>query len=66
MASSPTRGRLRDEAFRRWARIPWMTRPPHTLFDLWFDTHPSIRFRAAFAEAYDPWAPGMRPKYFTR
>jgi Zn-dependent protease with chaperone function len=40
--------------------------PPHTLFDLWFDTHPSIRFRAAFAEAYDPWAPGMRPKYFAR
>jgi STE24 endopeptidase len=39
---------------------------PHRLFDFWFATHPSIRFRAAFAEAYDPWAPGMRPRYFAR
>jgi Zn-dependent protease with chaperone function len=39
---------------------------PHPLFDFWFDTHPSIRSRAAFAEAYDPWATGMRPKYFAK
>jgi Zn-dependent protease with chaperone function len=39
---------------------------PHPLFDLWFDTHPSICFRAAFAEAYDPWAPGMHPKYLAK
>jgi STE24 endopeptidase len=39
---------------------------PHPLFDLWFDTHPSIRFRAAFAEAYDPWAPGVQRKYFAK
>jgi Zn-dependent protease with chaperone function len=39
---------------------------PHPLFDSWFDTHPSIRFRAAYAEAYDPWAPGMRPKYIAK
>jgi Zn-dependent protease with chaperone function len=39
---------------------------PHPLFELWFDTHPPIRFRAAFAEAYDPWEPGLRPKYFAK
>ena len=39
---------------------------PHPLFELWFDTHPSTRFRAAFAEAYDPWAVGGEPKYFAK
>jgi len=39
---------------------------PHPLFEWWFDTHPSIRFRAAFAEAYDPWTPGLRAKYFAK
>ncbi len=39
---------------------------PHPLFEFWFDTHPPIRFRAAFAEAYDPWAPGAQPKYFAK
>ena len=31
---------------------------PHPLFEWWFDTHPTTRFRAAFARAYDPWASG--------
>lgn len=39
---------------------------PHPLFEWWYDTHPPIRFRAAFARAYDPWAPGEHPKYFTK
>jgi STE24 endopeptidase len=39
---------------------------PHPLFEWWFDTHPTTRFRAAFAEAYDPWAPGEAPKYFVK
>lgn len=39
---------------------------PHPLFEWWFDTHPTTRFRAAFAEAYDPWAEGERPKYFAK
>jgi Zn-dependent protease with chaperone function len=39
---------------------------PHPLFEWWFDTHPTIRFRAAFAEAYDPWTPRMQPKYFAK
>jgi STE24 endopeptidase len=39
---------------------------PHPLFEWWFDTHPTTRFRAAFAEAYDPWAAGEHPKYFVK
>jgi Zn-dependent protease with chaperone function len=39
---------------------------PHPWFEFWFDTHPPIWFRAAFAEAYDPWAAGERPKYFAK
>jgi Zn-dependent protease with chaperone function len=39
---------------------------PHPWFEFWFDTHPPIRFRAAFAEAYDPWAAGEHPKYFAK
>ncbi len=39
---------------------------PHPLFEWWFDTHPTMRFRAAFAEAYDPWAKGEHAKYFAR
>jgi Zn-dependent protease with chaperone function len=36
----------------------------HPAFEWWFDTHPTTRFRAAFAQAYDPWAARQHPKYF--
>jgi Zn-dependent protease with chaperone function len=39
---------------------------PHPVYEWWFDTHPTTRFRAAFAEAYDPWAAGEAPKYFAK
>jgi Zn-dependent protease with chaperone function len=39
---------------------------PHPVFEWWFGTHPAIRFRAAFAEAYDPWGVDGRGKYFAR
>jgi Zn-dependent protease with chaperone function len=39
---------------------------PHPLYEWWFGTHPTIRFRAAFARAYDPWAAGEHPKYFAK
>jgi Zn-dependent protease with chaperone function len=39
---------------------------PHPLYDWWFDTHPTTELRAAFAEAYDPWAAGEHPKYFRK
>jgi Zn-dependent protease with chaperone function len=34
--------------------------------EFWLGSHPSLGRRAAFAHAYDPWAPGMQPKYFAK
>lgn len=39
---------------------------PGPLYEFWTYTHPSIGRRAAFARAYNPWAPGMEPKYFKK
>jgi Zn-dependent protease with chaperone function len=39
---------------------------PHPFLTRWTGSHPPIRFRAAFAKAYDPWAPGNEPKYFKK
>lgn len=39
---------------------------PHPVYEWWFGTHPTTRFRAAFAEAYDPWAGGEEPKYLAK
>ncbi|HEY4359142.1 MAG TPA: M48 family metalloprotease [Acidobacteriaceae bacterium] len=44
-----------------------LDRPNPNLFvEFWLDSHPAIGRRAAFAHAYDPWAPGMEPKYFSK
>jgi STE24 endopeptidase len=37
---------------------------PGRLVELWLNDHPTIGRRAAFAKAYDPWQPSLRPKYF--
>ena len=37
---------------------------PSQFIEFWTYSHPSIGRRAAFAAHYDPWAPGMQPKYF--
>jgi Zn-dependent protease with chaperone function len=39
---------------------------PSQWFEFWTYSHPSIGRRAAFGKAYDPWAPGMEPKYFKK
>lgn len=39
---------------------------PSSLVVFWTYSHPPIAERAAFARAYDPWAPGLQPKYFHR
>jgi STE24 endopeptidase len=39
---------------------------PHPLFEWWFGTHPTTRFRAAFTKEYDPWAAGQHPKYLSK
>jgi Zn-dependent protease with chaperone function len=39
---------------------------PHSFYQFWTGSHPPIWFRAAFAKAYNPWAPGNEPKYFKK
>lgn len=39
---------------------------PSPFVEFWTFGHPSISSRAAFAAAYDPWAPGQQPKYFNK
>lgn len=39
---------------------------PSALLEFWSYSHPSLSRRAAFAQAYDPWAPGNEPRYFKR
>jgi STE24 endopeptidase len=39
---------------------------PSHFDEFWLDNHPSVGRRAAFAHVYDPWAPGMQPKYFKK
>ena len=39
---------------------------PNPLVVFWSYSHPPIAERAAFAQAYNPWTPGMQPKYFRR
>jgi STE24 endopeptidase len=37
---------------------------PNPFVVFWTYNHPSIAAREAFAESYDPWKPGGRPRYF--
>ena len=39
---------------------------PNRFVEFWTFSHPSISSRAAFAAAYNPWAPGQHPRYFPR
>ena len=39
---------------------------PSPLYEFWTYSHPSIGRRAAFGKAYNPWIPGMEPKYFKK
>ena len=39
---------------------------PSPLYEFWTYSHPGIGRRAAFGTAYNPWAPGMDPKYFKK
>jgi Zn-dependent protease with chaperone function len=54
------------QAFQTLGEVSLDDPTPHPLFELWFGTHPPIRFRAAFAQAYDPWALNQHPKYFAK
>jgi STE24 endopeptidase len=37
---------------------------PSPFVEFWMYSHPAVGRRAAFAKDYDPWEPGMQPKYF--
>ncbi len=39
---------------------------PSPFYEFWTYSHPAIGRRAAFAHAYNPWAPGSEPKYFAK
>jgi len=39
---------------------------PNRFYEFWAFSHPSIGRRAAFGKAYNPWTPGMEPKYFKK
>jgi STE24 endopeptidase len=39
---------------------------PSPWVEFWLYNHPAIGRRAAFARVYDPWTPGMEPKYFKK
>ena len=39
---------------------------PNKFVEFWTYNHPSISHRAAFSAAYNPWAPGSKPKYFNK
>jgi len=54
------------QAFQILGKLSLDDPTPHTLYEVWFATHPPIRIRAAFAEAYDPWAADQNPKYFAK
>jgi Zn-dependent protease with chaperone function len=39
---------------------------PSPFIEFWTYDHPSIQTRATFAAQYDPWAPGQKPRFFTK
>jgi len=39
---------------------------PHPFTAFWLGSHPPTWFRAAFAQAYNPWLPGNQPKYLKK
>lgn len=42
----------------------WLDDPsPNRFVEFWTYSHPSTEQRAAFAEHYDPWLPGHKPRY---
>jgi Zn-dependent protease with chaperone function len=53
-------------AFDVLGKISYADPNPSPLYEFWSYSHPAIGRRAAFGKAYDPWAPGMEPKYFKK
>ena len=52
------------DGFQRLGEASLDDPTPHSFVDFWTSSHPSTADRAAFAAAYNPWAPGQHPRYF--
>ena len=55
-----------QQAFQLLGETSLVDPNPNRFVEFWTFDHPSIRDRAAFAAAYNPWLPGQHPKYFKR
>jgi STE24 endopeptidase len=53
-----------QQGFQRLGETSLDDPTPHPFVEFWTYSHPSIAERAAFAQAYNPWAPGQHPKFF--
>ena len=55
---------ITQQGFQRLGETSLDDPTPHPFVEFWTYSHPSIAERAAFALAYNPWAPGQHPKFF--
>jgi STE24 endopeptidase len=55
-----------QQGFQRLGEASLEDPTPHPFVAFWTFSHPSIASRAAFAAAYNPWAAGQHPKYFSK
>jgi STE24 endopeptidase len=58
--------RVAQQAFQVLGEESLTDPNPNAFVEFWTFSHPSLGSRAAFAAAYDPWAPGAAPKYFKK
>lgn len=57
--------KVTQQAFQRLGEASLEDPTAHPFVESWTGSHPSIESRAAFAAAYNPWATGGHPKYFS-
>ncbi|MBS1800444.1 MAG: M48 family metallopeptidase [Acidobacteria bacterium] len=55
-----------QQAFQLLGEVSLTDPNPKPFVEFWMFSHPSVSSRAAFAAAYNPWAPGQRPKFFDK
>jgi Zn-dependent protease with chaperone function len=53
-----------QQAFQVLGEAALVDPNPNRFVEFWTFSHPSISSRAAYARAYNPWAPGQHPRYF--
>jgi Zn-dependent protease with chaperone function len=55
-----------QQAFQLLGEVSLTDPNPSPFVEFWMFSHPSVSSRAAFAAAYNPWAAGQRPKFFSK